>query len=348
MASLIGQQLGDYLLEAELGRGSMGIVFRAMHVHDRQTYAVKVLLDALTADTSFVTRFTREAAVVAAMNHPNIIRVFSHAQQGEYIYFVMEYFPGRTAGQLLKERGRLPATQVVEISLQAADALAYAHLEGRLVHRDVKPENLLVDQWWRVKVLDFGLARIEGLHSITSAGTVVGSLYYVSPEQLRGHKLDGRSDVYAMGVSMYEMLSGQRPFRGQTFTELSTNILRGACTPLGQIEPSVPLEVERVVARAMARDLNERYASAADLWHDLRAVQPTLGAKPQQRTTAGAAPAADMPADRDEQAPNPWEAPAFDGPRIRLPLAQGRPAHRTLRPATLEPAPPEDPGAEGE
>jgi serine/threonine-protein kinase len=341
---LIGQRLGDYLIEAEIGRGSMGVVYRAVHVATRTPVAVKVLLEALTADGSFVTRFTREAKAVMAMNHPNIIRVYSHDQQGEHLYFVMEYFPGATAGQLLKERTRLPVAQVIEIALQAADALAYAHAEGHLVHRDVKPDNLLVDQWWRVKVLDFGLARIEGLHSITTAGTVVGSLYYVSPEQLLNRKIDGRSDVYALGVSMYEMLSGQRPFRGQTFTELSTHIINGACPPLGQLEPSIPLEVERVVARAMTRDLDERYASAADLWHELCAVQAALGPRPQS-FNAPASPAA-----APRQTASPWTAPSPDATLIKQPARQtigtNRPAHRTLRPASLEPAPPEDPGSE--
>ncbi len=338
VASLIGQQLGEYVLEAELGRGSMGVVYRAVHVTARTPFAVKVLLEALASDASFVTRFTREGEVVAAMNHPNIIRVYAHGHQGEHLYFVMEYFPGSTAGQLLKERTRLPAAQVIEISLQAADALAYAHTEGHLVHRDVKPDNLLVDQWWRIKVLDFGLARIEGLHSITSAGTVVGSLYYVSPEQLLNRKLDGRSDVYALGVSMYEMLSGQRPFRGQTFTELSTNILKGACVPLGQLEPTIPLDVERVVSRAMARDLGERYNSAAELWHDLRSVQATVSAKPRAITAVPS---------RAPQPVNPWTTPAPEATLLRPPAAPNHLPHRTLRPASLEPAPPEEPGNDG-
>jgi serine/threonine-protein kinase len=264
--------------------------------------------------------------------------VYAHGHQGEHLYFVMEYFPGTTAGQLLKERTRLPVAQVIEIALQAADALAYAHAEGHLVHRDIKPENLLVDQWWRVKVLDFGLARIEGLHSITSAGTVVGSLYYVAPEQLLNRKLDGRSDVYALGVSMYEMISGQRPFRGQTFTELSTNILKGICVPLGHLEPKIPLDVERVVSRAMARDLSERYNSAAELWHDLRGVQATVSARPQAVTAVPA---------RAPQLVNPWATPAPEATLIRPPVAPSHLPLRTLRPASLEPAPPEDPGNDG-
>nr|MBF6592169.1 serine/threonine protein kinase [Ktedonobacterales bacterium] len=134
MASLIGQRLGEYVLEAELGRGSMGAVFRARHATQGTTYAIKVLLDALASDVSFITRFIREARVISALRHPNIIRVYDAGRQGSFIYFAMEYFHGVTAAHLLRERKRLPATQVVEIAAQAADALDYAHTEGHLVH----------------------------------------------------------------------------------------------------------------------------------------------------------------------------------------------------------------------
>jgi serine/threonine-protein kinase len=270
--------LGDYQLEAELGRGSMGAVYRATHIGQGKPCAVKVLLDALANDTSFVTRFKREANIAATLRHPNIVRVFDAGIQGQYIFFAMEYFEGVTAGRLLKQRKQFTPPQVVEMATQASDALAYAHHEGHVVHRDIKPENLMVDRWWRTKVLDFGLARVEGLHSITSAGTVVGSLYYVSPEQLLGQKIDGRSDVYALGVSMYEMLSGKRPHRGQTFSELSNSILSGKYQPLHDVLPGVAPQLERIVARAMARELSDRYESAADLWRDLRAFQGSSGA----------------------------------------------------------------------
>lgn len=309
--SLIGQQLGDYLLEEELGRGSMGVVYRAQHVTQRRPYAVKVLLDVLSTDLSFVTRFTREARIVALLRHPNIIRVFDAGRQNQHLYFAMEYFPAPTAGRMLKERTRLPTGSTVEIVAQAADALEYAHTHGHLVHRDIKPENLLVDRWFRVKVLDFGLARVEGLQSITRAGTVVGSLYYVSPEQLLGRTLDGRTDVYALGVSMYEMLTGVRPFRGQTLTEMSQAIMSGVMVLPRQIEPSIPQELEQIVTHALARELEQRYATAGELRDDLRRFQKTLtpgvNASPQEGQTA--------------------------------PTTKPRRASRTLRPATLEPAP---------
>lgn len=288
---LDGAQLGDYVLESELGRGSMGIVYRARDTQGKP-YAVKVLLDALASDQSFITRFTREARIIAGLSHPNIIKVYGAGRQGHHLYFVMEYFPGVTAGQMLRERGRLPVGQAVEIAAQAADALAHAHAHGNLVHRDVKPENLLVDRWCRVKVLDFGLARVAGLQSITRVGTVVGSLYYVSPEQLLGHQLDGRSDVYSLGVSLYEMVTGLRPYRGQTLTDMSKAILGASAVPPSQIESGVMPELEAIIGRAMARDLGVRYTAASDLRDDLRTLQARLAAQSQTSDGAQHAPEA--------------------------------------------------------
>lgn len=329
MESLIGQQLGDYVLEAELGHGSMGVVYRARHVRDGKTYAVKCLLDALASDMSFITRFTREARIIAGLRHPNIIQVYDAGRHRQCLYFVMEYFPGQTAGQMLKERQRLPVGLVTEIAAQAADALNYAHSQLRVVHRDIKPENLLVDRWCRVKVLDFGLARVEGLESITRAGTVVGSLYYVSPEQLLGQPLDGRSDIYALGVSMYEMLTGVRPYRGQTLTDMSRAILAGVATPPSTLEPSITPELERIIHRALARDLAQRYSTGAELYADLRALQAALPAE----AAPALAPLAPAPINGSAR-PQPQQAQPAERAR------SGRSPRMTLRPTSLEPAPP--------
>ena len=293
--SLVGQRLGPYLLEAEIGRGSMGIVYRATHVEQGFVAAVKVLLDALASDESFLTRFTREAQIVGALQHPNILRLYGTGQDRGHIYFAMEFFAGNTAGQLRKKQGRLPVGQVIEIAAQTADALEHAHVQGHLVHRDVKPENLLVDRWCRVKVLDFGLARVQGLESITRAGTVVGSLYYVSPEQLLGRQLDGRADVYALGVSMYEMLTGQRPYRGRTLTEMTDAILGGAAVPPNKLEASIPPALEAIVMHALTRDRDQRYPSAGALRDDLRALQAQLADDPDHELDAAQWDPASMP-----------------------------------------------------
>jgi serine/threonine-protein kinase len=325
LGSLVGQRLGDYLLEEELGAGSMGVVYRARHVVQGKLYAVKVLLEALATDESFITRFVREARVVASLHHPNIVSVYEAGRQGPHIFFVMEYFPGVTAGHLLRERKRLPFGLVMEIAAQAADALAYAHVEGRLVHRDIKPENLLVDRWCKVKVLDFGLARIQGTKSITLAGTVVGSLYYVAPEQLLGYELDGRSDVYALGISMYEMLTGQRPYHGQTLTEMSDAILSAVAVPPSRIEPTVPRELEQLVARAMARDLNQRYRNASELYADLRALQAYLPEGPTARI-----PVSDLPI-RDHTLTAPPATPRQGGRLPTLRYVPDEPTQPTRR-----------------
>jgi eukaryotic-like serine/threonine-protein kinase len=327
--ALNGQQLGEYILEAELGRGSMGVVYRARHVSQGGQFAIKVLLDALTSDQSFITRFTREARIIANLSHPNIVRVFGAGRQEQYLYFVMEYFHGVTAGRMLKDRHRLPVGQALEIAAQAADALAYAHQQGKLVHRDIKPENLLVNRWYRVKVLDFGLARVAGLQSITRVGTVVGSLYYVSPEQLLGRDLDGRSDVYSLGVSLYEMVTGVRPYRGQSLSDMSKAILSATVTPPSEIEPTVGPRLEQAIAKAMARDLDARYADAAEFCADLRALQAIAAAEVGPPAHPTPAPPAPPFAPSDVPAAFAPQGSGFLTPRVR----------RTLRPATLEPLP---------
>jgi serine/threonine-protein kinase len=194
--------LGDYQLEAELGRGSMGAVYRAtylghtIYLGQGKSCAVKVLLDALATDTSFVTRFKREANIAATLRHPNIIRVFDAGIQGEHIFFAMEYFEGMTAGRLLKQRKQFTPPQVVEMAVQASDALAYAHVEGHVVHRDIKPENLMVDRWWRTKVLDFGLARLRAWREHVRDAEWPASAS--RPDLLRAEQLDSLRQVPAV------------------------------------------------------------------------------------------------------------------------------------------------------
>jgi serine/threonine-protein kinase len=334
LQALNGQQLGEYVLEAELGRGSMGVVYRARHVEHGGQYAVKVLLDALASDSSFITRFTRESKIIANLSHPNIVRVFGQGRQAQYLYFVMEYFHGVTAGRMLKERQRLPVGQAIEIAAQAADALAYAHTYGKLVHRDIKPENLLVNRWFRVKVLDFGLARVEGAQSITRVGTVVGSLYYVSPEQLLGRELDGRSDVYSLGVSLYEMVTGVRPYVGQSLSDMSKAILSAQATPPSELVVGVSPRVDEVIARAMARDLGTRYADAGEFCADLRALQETVALEQDHPAAVQPEPLA---SEEDLGAFAP-QGSGFLTPRVR----------RTLRHATIEQSSARPPRAPGE
>lgn len=274
METIEGRQIGQYICEHEVGRGSMGAVYRAHHVNNpNQVVAIKMLLAALTTDNSFITRFTRETEALQAMRHQNVIRILDAGQDGAMLYYVMEYINGTTVGSMLKQRQRIPVSQAIEICAQIADALDYVHETGHLVHRDIKPDNIMVDRWVRAKVLDFGLARIDGAYTITRAGMVVGSLYYVPPEHLRGEKSDARADIYALGVSLYEMVTGERPFRGKTLQEMSKAIMAGNPVPPSLLEPGVTLELEQVILKALSRRREDRYSRASEMCDDLRRLQ---------------------------------------------------------------------------
>jgi serine/threonine-protein kinase len=352
--ALLGKRLGVYELEEEIGRGAMGIVYRGRQVTLDRVVAVKVLLENLASDESFVARFIREARLVASLNHPNIVHVYDAGRAENLLYFAMEYIAGPTVGQLLKQKGRLPVAQAVDVAIQVAAALDYAYAEVQLIHRDIKPENMILDRWGKVKVVDFGLARVAGGNTITRVGTVVGSLYYVSPEQLLGRKLDGRADVYALGVALYEMLTGQRPFLGKNLGELSHAILLGPLTPPSSLESSIPAALEAALLKAMERDREQRYSSAGEFEAALRqcmiaAPSPERKALPHQSITLPALkpelrPERKLAAQQGAAAPAPIPDPQQERqvayqqmPATPLPTVEPRPERR--------PTPPQPTGA---
>ncbi|HKD73850.1 MAG TPA: protein kinase, partial [Ktedonobacterales bacterium] len=286
-----------------------------------QAVAVKILLSALTTDTSFITRFTRETEALQKMRHPNIIRILDAGQDSAMLYYIMEYINGTTVGALLKQRTKIDVLQAIEVGAQVADALDYIHTTGKLIHRDIKPDNIMVDRWSRAKVLDFGLARIDGAYTITRAGMVVGSLYYVPPEHLRGERIDGRADIYALGVSLYEMVTGERPFRGKTLQEMSRAIAAGNPVPPSLIEPAVSLELEQIILKALARKRDDRYGRAGEMRDDLRRLQQNTidsgePALTQPLSTApGAGPAFPQPLPPvSNVAPPPSRMPRYGPP----------------------------------
>ncbi len=273
MNELAGQSLGGYLLEEEIGRGSMGMVYRGKQFALGREIAIKVLPRTLAKDASYVARFIREAQIIAGLNHPNIVQIYDAGQQRGMLYFVMEYVQGPTIGSLLQIDGMMPQHLAAEYAAQIADALDSAYKERNVIHRDIKPENLMLDRWGKIKVMDFGLARAPGHQQITMAKTLVGSLYYSSPEQVWGHTLDNRSDIYALGVVLYEMVTGHRPFTGRTLPELTQAIVSGALHPPGTLNPEVAPELERIILTAMARNRDERYADAGLMAKELHALQ---------------------------------------------------------------------------
>lgn len=273
MNELAGQSLGGYLLEEELGRGSMGMVYRGKQVSLGREVAVKILPQSLTQDPSYVARFIREAQIMAGLNHPHIVQIYDAGQQNGVLYFVMEYVQGPTIGSLLHLDGTMPQHLATEYIAQVAEALDAAYKERNVIHRDIKPENLMLDRWGRIKVMDFGLARAPGLQQITIAKTLVGSIYYASPEQIWGKPLDNRSDIYALGVVLYEMVTGQRPYSGRTLQELTQTITAGRILPPTVLNPELSPEVEGIILTAMATNRDERYAQASLMAEELRALQ---------------------------------------------------------------------------
>jgi serine/threonine protein kinase len=335
MNELAGQSLGGYQLEEEIGRGSMGMVYRGKQIALGREVAIKVLPRAMAKDSSYVARFIREAQIIAGLNHPNIIQIYDAGQQGSLLYFVMEYVQGPTIGSLLKLDGTMPQHLAAEYAAQIADALDSAYKERNVIHRDIKPENLMLDRWGKIKVMDFGLARAPGQLQITLAKTLVGSIYYASPEQVWGQTLDNRSDIYALGVVLYEMVTGHRPFTGRTLPELTQAIVGGILRPPSTYNPELSPELEQIILTAMAREREERYKHATLMAQDLRA----LNLRPSANT-ASHNPGSHLPAmqrgQRESRIIRPPKRPHVQRPRY-LDLEATQPPGETTERSAMQP-----------
>ncbi|HEY4383992.1 MAG TPA: serine/threonine-protein kinase, partial [Ktedonobacteraceae bacterium] len=270
MNELAGRTLGGYTLIEEVGRGSMGVVYRGKQLALQREVAIKVLPKSLARDATYVARFIREAQIIAGLNHPNIVHIYDAGQQQNLLYFVMEFVEGPTLSSLLHLDGMVPQHLASEYAAQIADALHAAYIERNVIHRDIKPENLMLDRWGKIKVMDFGLARATGLQRITVAKTLVGSIYYSSPEQIWGQTLDNRSDIYALGVVLYEMVSGQRPFQGRSMPILTQNIVQGNPRPPRYYNQQLAPELEHIILTALSLDREQRYNQATDMARALR------------------------------------------------------------------------------
>ncbi len=282
-----GTRLGPYEVLSPLGAGGMGEVYRARDTRLGRDVAVKVLPEELSDHPKALARFESEAKAVAALSHPGFLALFDVGESGGVRYAVTELLEGETLRSLFS-RGPLPVRRALEISGEVASALAAAHEKG-VVHRDVKPENLFLTRDGHAKVLDFGLARSAAgpesgsdTHSptaaavLTSAGAVVGTASYLSPEQARGEPVDFRTDQFSLGIVLYEMLSGVRPFARETAAETMAAIIREEAEPLSSLAPKVPAPVRWLVDRLLAKDAHGRYASTSDLARELTILATRL------------------------------------------------------------------------
>jgi serine/threonine-protein kinase len=259
-----------YVIKRKLGSGGMADVYLAEDQELGRRVALKLLDERHASDEQFVERFRREAQSAAGLNHPNIVSIFDRGRAEGTYYIAMEYLDGRTLKELLVRNGPTPIPIAIDYARQILGALAFAHRNG-IVHRDIKPHNIVVGGDGRLKVTDFGIAR-SGTSQMTEVGSIVGTAQYLSPEQARGAPVDPRSDIYSLGVVLYEMLTGKVPFTGDTPVEIAMKHLSQVPKPPSELRPDVPHDLDAVVMRALAKDPEQRYGSAEEMDADLARV----------------------------------------------------------------------------
>jgi serine/threonine protein kinase len=265
----IGTVLGAFEIEKILGKGGMGIVYKAHESSLNRKVALKVLSHMLSADKEFITRFKKEAQIIAALNHPNIVSILSFGQDLGHYYFAMEYIQGSDLAQILKEKKIIPLEEALLITRQVADALSEAGKKG-VVHRDLKPANIMIDEMNRVRVTDFGVARIESANdNLTKTGMFLGSPQYASPEQAEGLPIDPRSDIYALGAVLYRMLAGTPPTTADSPLAVVVKIVSETVTPIEQVNNSIPKPVCALIGKMMAKDLKQRYQNSKEVIADI-------------------------------------------------------------------------------
>ena len=270
---------GRYLIVRKLGSGGMAEVYLAEDQELGRKVALKMLNERHARDAQFVERFKREARNAAGLSHPHIVRIYDRGQAEGTYYIAMEYLDGPTLKELLIRKGPTPPLTAIKFAREILSALAEAH-RNEIVHRDIKPHNVIVSPDWQIKVTDFGIAR-SGASQMTEVGSIVGTAQYLSPEQARGAPVDQRSDLYSLGIVLYEMLTGKVPFTGEAAVEIAMKHLSAVPDPPSKLRPEISPELDAVVMRALAKDPDQRYSSAEEMDADLARVARGAAVAPQ-------------------------------------------------------------------
>jgi len=279
-----GSQLDHYRLENLVARSGMASIYRATDLKNERTVAIKIPHPEVEADPLFYDRFKREEEIGKKLDHPGVMKVYADDDRSR-VYMAMEWVDGRLLRQILIEKKKLPIDRAIQITLGICEALEYIHSKG-VVHRDLKPENIMVDSEDRVKLIDFGIAGSEGMRRLTFARltAAMGTPDYISPEQVKSKRGDARSDVYALGVMLYEMLTGDVPFHGPNAFAIMNDRLLNNPVPPCELNPEISPQLQEIIYRALERNPANRYASAREMAHDLRdPSQVGVAERPEMR-----------------------------------------------------------------
>jgi len=271
---MINSVVGNYKIIEKIGEGGMGAVFKGVDLMLEREVAIKMLRPELARQPNVVERFRTEAVTLAKLNHPNVATLHSFFRQGDDFFMVMEFVRGQTLGDMIKAQGALPADRALELFCMALEGIDHANQMG-IIHRDIKPANMMLTEAGSIKVMDFGIARVLGTDRMTKAGHLIGTVEYMSPEQVRGEETDARSDIYSLGILLYEMLTGRVPFNSTSEYELMRCQIEELPTPPRALAPEIPVAVEQAIMCALAKKPEARYQTASEF--RLMLIQKTTG-----------------------------------------------------------------------
>lgn len=263
---------GRYEIEEKIGAGGMAIVYKARDNLLNRTVAIKVLREQFISDDGFIRRFRREAQSAASLSHHNIVSIYDVGKEGDNDYIVMEYVKGFTLKDVIRKQSPIPPQRAIYIVRQIAEALAHAHANN-IIHRDIKPQNILITMDGRAKVTDFGIARAASSVTMTHTGDIVGSVHYLSPEQAKGHQINEQSDIYSLGIILYELLTGKVPYDGDTPITIALKHVQEDAELPSKVLSEISPELDAIVMKALAKSINDRYKSAEELLQDLDKIQ---------------------------------------------------------------------------